>query len=773
MKKADAATTCQKLKECFARFGYPKRLLSDNGGNFIARVTEQMLQENGITHVKASPYHPQSNGMVERVHFVLKTVLEKEREGDSQWDIWIPEVLMAIRCAPHRSTGFSPFQLLFGREARTPVTALREKMIQKKAAPKDIITYVTEMVTKMWETMEVVKAADSKSKDKSKIYYDRSTREDPLSEGEQVLYMSPMGTEGLTAKWEGPCKVLRKVGDLTYLIESPGRGKPIVRHRNFLKRFTLHVDMNTVITAAPDEDELDLAQLEYWTHLTAEEGTTDQELAEAKGMDTLQQDQKVELLQLLKKYRTSFSEVPGLAQVEPFTIKTGEARPVAQYPRRLAYHWVDKVKEETASLEKLGITATSSSPWSSPIVPVPKPDGSVRPCTDYKALNAITETVVYPLPRMEEVLQEVAGAQFITTMDLAKGFLQIPVAKEDQHKTAFVTPHGKWEYSRLPFGLKNAPAHFQKVMDTVLAGVHGARAYIDDVVVYTQTWEEHLKVLELTLQALAKHGFKIKLKKCHFGGVTLNFLGYRVGNGKMSVQEAKIKAVQQYVRPVTKKSTRAFLGLVNFYRRFIPNQATIVAPLTDATRKESPDKINWTRPREKAFEKIKEVLVAQPVLKAPDFTKQFVLATDASGVGLGAVLAQEWEDGLHPIAYWNRKLLPREANYAITELEALAMVEGVLHFALYLLGAKFVVVTDHKALTYWRQLTKAGPKVMRWVLALQHFDFEIRYKQGSANSNADALSRQDWSVERTDTPQLQWLPPQKGGGDVGDSPQGH
>ena len=190
-------------------------------------------------------------------------------------------------------------------------------------------------------------------------------------------------------------------------------------------------------------------------------------------------------------------------------IKTGEARPVAQYPRRLAYHWVDKVKEETASLEKLGITATSSSPWSSPIVPVPKPDGSVRPCTDYKALNAITETVVYPLPRMEEVLQEVAGAQFITTMDLAKGFLQIPVAKEDQHKTAFVTPHGKWEYSRLPFGLKNAPAHFQKVMDTVLAGVHGARAYIDDVVVYTQTWEEHLKVLELTLQALAKHGFKI------------------------------------------------------------------------------------------------------------------------------------------------------------------------------------------------------------------------------------------------------------------------
>ena len=289
-------------------------------------------------------------------------------------------------------------------------------------------------------------------------------------------------------------------------------------------------------------------------------------------------------------------------------------------------------------------------------------------------------------------------------MDLAKGFLQIPVAKEDQHKTAFVTPHGKWEYSRLPFGLKNAPAHFQKVMDTVLSGVHGARAYIDDVVVYTQTWEEHLKVLELTLQALAKHGFKIKLKKCHFGGATLNFLGYRVGNGKMSVQEAKIKAVQQYVRPVTKKNMRAFLGLVNFYRRFIPNQATIVASLTDATRKESPDKINWTRPREKAFEKIKEVLVAQPVLKAPDFTKQFVLATDASGVGLGAVLAQEWEDGLHPIAYWSRKLLPREANYAITELEALAMVEGVLHFELYLLGAKFVVVTDHKALTYWRQL---------------------------------------------------------------------
>jgi hypothetical protein len=418
---------------------------------------------------------------------------------------------------------------LFGREARTPVTALSEKMIQKKAAPKDIITYTTEMVTKMWETMEVVKEADSKSKEKSKTYYDRSTRDDSLSEGEQVLYMSPTGTDGLTAKWEGPCKVLRKVGDLTYLIESPTGRKPIVRHRNFLKRFTLHVDMNTVITAAPDEEELDLAQLEYWTNLSAQEGTTEQQLLAAKGMNSLPQNQKTELMQLLKKYKTTFSEVPGLAKVEPFTIKTGDAQPVAQYPRRLAYHWVDKVKEETASLEKLGITATSSSPWSSPIVPVPKPDGTVRPCTDYKALNAITETVVYPLPRMEEVLQEVAGARYITTMDLAKGFLQIPVAKEDQHKTAFVTPHGKWEYSRLPFGLKNAPAHFQRVMDTVLAGIPGARAYMDNVVVYSQTWEEHVKALELTLEALEKHGFKIKLKKCHFAGATLNFLGYRVG----------------------------------------------------------------------------------------------------------------------------------------------------------------------------------------------------------------------------------------------------
>ena len=389
--------------------------------------------------------------MIERSHFVLKTVLEKEREGDSQWDVWLPEVLMAIRNVPSAATGFSPFQLLFGREARTPITALKERLTQQKPAPKDIVTYTTDLATKMLQTQEAMAAMDQKAKDKSKKYYDRKAVDDPLDVGEEVLYMSPTGTEGLTAKWEGPCRILSKHGDLTYLVENPRKGKPILRHRNFLKRKALHVDM-AVVTATPDQEQLDGAYLEYWTNFSPGE-TTIEQLERARGMDDLPSDKKTELLQLLTNYRTTFSEVPGLAKVEPYKIVTGNSKPVAQYPRKLAYRWVDKVKEEIKSLEKLGIIEQSDSAWASPIVPVAKPDGSVRPCTDYKVLNQVTEPLIYPLPRMEEVLQDVATAKYLTTLDLAKGFLQIPVAKEDQAKTAFVTPHGKWQYSTLDYPL--------------------------------------------------------------------------------------------------------------------------------------------------------------------------------------------------------------------------------------------------------------------------------------------------------------------------------
>ena len=256
----------------------------------------------------------------------------------------------------------------------------------------------------------------------------------------------------------------------------------------------------------------------------------------------------------------------------------------------------------------------------------------------------------------------------------------------------------------------------------------------------------------------------MKLAKCHFAGATLDFLGFKVGKGVLTVQEAKIKAVIDYQPPATKKGLRAFLGLINFYRRFVPGQATIIAPLTDAIRKEAPEKVAWTSAQKQAVQKVKKILTTMPVLRAPDFSKEFVLSTDASGVGIGAILGQEWPDKLHPVGYWSRKLQPREVNYSITEQEALALVEGVQQFAMYLLGGHFTVLTDHKALTFWHQLTKAGPRVMRWGLLLQQFDFSVKFTPGSTHTNADALSRQEWAVERPTGLHLPWLPPLQVGG---------
>ena len=225
LKRVDAKTTADKLVETFARYGIPQEILSDNGSNFVAGLTEELLRRLKCFHIKSSPYHPQSNGMVERLHHVLKTVLEKTRNGDQQWDLWLPSVLASLRDSVHTSTGYTPFQLMFGRDARSPVSALREKWTSEQKLPKAVDTYLTELTTRMVDAQEIVQETDSRAKEKSKKYYDRKTVEDSLSVGEEVLFMSPTGTAGLVAAWEGPYTVLEKKGPLTYLIDAPCRGK--------------------------------------------------------------------------------------------------------------------------------------------------------------------------------------------------------------------------------------------------------------------------------------------------------------------------------------------------------------------------------------------------------------------------------------------------------------------------------------------------------------------------------------------------------------------
>ena len=398
-----------------------------------------------------------------------------------------------------------------------------------------------------------------------------------------------------------------------------------------------------------------------------------------------------------------------------------------------------------------GIIVPSSSPWTSPLVPVRKKDGSLRLCVDYRRLNQMTQEDRYPMPRVEELLEQLGSARFITTLDLTKGYYQVSVHPDDREKTAFMGPMGKFQFVRMPFGLKGAPTTFQRLMDVVLGPCASfARAYIDDIVVFSSTWTDHLRHLEEVFTRLMEAGLKAKPTKCAIAMDHCSYLGHIVGGGQIQMEEAKIAALKDYKRPVTKRDVRAFLGLAGYYRRFVPGFAQLTARISDLTRKEEPPKVNWTAQHEEDFQKLKALMCNKPILHCPDESREFLLQSDASERGIGAVLSQMTEEGVErPVAFFSRKLLPRETRYSTVEKECLGVVAALKHFDVHLVGRRFTIVTDHKALQYLQTMQNANPRLTRWALAIQPFDFQVTHRPGRLHSNADGLSRQAWLDDDT------------------------
>lgn len=431
-------------------------------------------------------------------------------------------------------------------------------------------------------------------------------------------------------------------------------------------------------------------------------------------MQHLIKQHQEKLLQLITQYPEVFTNKPGRADVPPISIKTTSETPITQSPYGIPPHKRDAVQREIDALLKEGIIRKSVSPWASPVVLVTKSDGSIRICINYKKLNAKTVEDNYPLPNIDLVIQAAASSPYISTLDMAKGFHQIKVEPESIPKTAFILPEGKYEYVRMPFGLRNAPAHFQWTINDLLSHLSFSKVYIDDIIIYSDTFEEHIDHLKQVLDILKQHGLTVKVKKCKLVKDSLDFLGHKIGKGFIQPQDAKIKAMKDYKLPQTKKSLRSFLGSINYYRKFIPNFALLASPLYSLTRKSEPHKLSWTEEQLIAFQTLKEALTNDSILIAPDYSKPFLLATDGSYAGIGAVLSQiDDNNDERRVAYYSRRLSAAERNYAVTEVELLAVVEAVKHFQIYLLGKTFNLITDHKALVYLDHFKNYNKRLVR------------------------------------------------------------
>ena len=463
-----------------------------------------------------------------------------------------------------------------------------------------------------------------------------------------------------------------------------------------------------------------------------------------KSSSKLTESERNSVKNLLAQFQDIFVGPDGeLGQTDLTThkIDTKDAEPFKIPPRRVAPTRKKVIEEEVDKMLKQGIIEPSDSPWSSPVCLVTKKDGTCRFCVDYRKLNSVTQKDAYPLPRIDDTLETLGNSKWFSTLDLASGYWQVKLSDADKKKTAFSSHIGLYHFNVMPFGLSNAPATFERLMDGVLGTLKWEKClcYLDDVIVFGKDFETALENLKSVFLQFRLANLKLKPKKCVLFQQEVTFLGHVVSYEGIKCDPSKTESIEQWPRPVSKTEVRSFLGLVSYYRRFVPNFSEIAAPLTRLTRKRV--KYEWSDQCEEAFQKLKQSLINPPVLAFPTEDDTFILDTDASAYGLGCVLSQIQHGEEKVIAYSSRTMNKGQQNYCTTKRELLAVVIFLKQFKHYLYGRKFLIRTDHAPLIWLRNFKDAEGMLARWLSVIETFDYEIQYRPGTKHRNADALSR--------------------------------
>lgn len=684
----------------------------------------------------SSVHHPQSNP-VERMHSILKRILRAlcfEHKRD--WEACLPAALFAIRSAPHESTGFSPAELVYGRGLRCPLRLLRESWEGHGEDPT-VVTYVLDLLERLGKTRNLVESNMKAAQATSKTYYDKSARQRTFSVGDKVMLLRPSKKNKLDVQWEGPAKVVSKLSDTNYEVKL-GRKQSRVFHSNLMKPYVQRQAIVNMTLNMPVEEGAEIPSL-VDAEKPAIKGLLDQ-IGRAQGLN---EEQRNDLRRVVQNFTTVFSNRPGKTTVVEHDIELSSDKPVQSKAYRVSPRLREIMDTEVRRMCELGVVIPCESDYTSPLILVEVPGKDPRPCVDYRKLNAVTVDQTYPIPNLEERVETVSNSMYISTLDLVRGYWQVPLTERASRYAAFISPLGTFRPVVLSFGLKNAPYCFSALMDRVLHGLADfALPYLDDVAVFSDSWEEHIEHLQIVLERLKGAGLTVRAEKCHLGCAQVSYLGHIVGRGQRRPSELKVAAVVKYRRPATKTEVRAFLGLAGYYQHYIKDYSDIASALTDALRKTEPVNVVWDARKECAFQELKRALSEGPVLMAPDFSKEFVIQCDASDRGLGAVLCQEDSEGRErPVLYLSRKLSSREETYSTSEKECACLVWAIQKLACYVAGSRFIVETDHCPLTWLNKMSSKNGRLLRWSIALQQHNFVVRYKKGKLHTNADGLSR--------------------------------
>ena len=681
LRTVTAEDVAEGMFTVFSRTGIPLQLLTDQGPQFMSSLVKSMCKQLKIDNIRTTPYHPECNGIIERMHGTLCGMLTKATSLGLDWVRQLPFALFALRLAPSRDTGLSPFQLVYGRQVRSPLDVLYEGWVDEEYSDFDVELWTDWLGKRMKIWSEIAREKGLEASVARKKQFDKKAVRRELSVGDKVLCRIPGMIKKLNESWKGPYTVKKKLNQVDYLVETR-KGKSKVLHINNLKLYKERDERVRRLTVVAD---------------CVEE---DPELVGVRLGDKCPRFDDRVISELEAAYPQVFSDLPGRTDLCQLVISTVSEQPLATHPHRVPDKWKEGVRKEILKLEEQGIIVKSKSPWASPIVPVPKPDGTIRVCIDYRRLNSITIKDPYYMVTLDEILDRVGSSCVMSKIDLSKGYYQIMVHPGSIDKTAFVSPVGKFAFTRMPFGLANAPAIFQRVMESVLEGCYKFSApYIDDVIVFSSCVDEHVSQLEEVIKALGKAGLTLKKSKCVFGRTSVEYLGHRIGSGCLAVPQHRITAMENYLQPKTKKQLRAFLGAASYYRQFVYQFAWYSSSLSPSTSLSAPAVVDWDEGKLKAFFHLKVSLCNMCILTIPSSEDMFCLHTDASAMGIGATLNVVRDGKELTVAFFSRQLQGAQVRYSATELEALAIIRSVYFFAHYLYGKHFDIMTDHKALT--------------------------------------------------------------------------
>lgn len=805
LRTVTARSICECLLNCWSWLGVPTTVTCDNASYNVATLTQEVMKRFGCSPRFITVGHKEANGLAERYIGTVKSLIAKAAiEYPKSWHKHLAFIMWSLREVPNDTTGVPPWLLALGTLPRGPLAVLKESWCGDRDVPSSFGKDPTKYLQELHEKLQVAqKYADTHAKLAQRIYaerYNRRAKEKQFCVGDKVLILQPDTTRSrVFSRWKGPAIIVEVKSPSSYVVDLHGNKHRM--HVNQLRHYNVRADEVTYDTRAfgqqisPSNISVKVTQVEdaqdlddfgdlyednernifhtvstcaiihnedldfgpihpFELHKNGGSDVTQtcenlpSQRINPESVSHLSDTERAQLFAILDKYSDVFRDKPGLCTEFRHEIPvTADFRPKRLQGYRIPEKLKPDVEQQINEMLEQGIIRRSNSPMASPLVCVLKNGGKdgVRLVCDFRYVNSFSVSDAYPIADIQDIVQRIGRSRYLTITDLSSGYWQTEILEKDRWKTAFIYGNELYEWNRTAFGLKNSGCTFCRNLQFVLKPIkHFAEAYVDDSVVHSMEWFQHLEDLDKYLETIRLAGLTLKLKKCKFGLPEVKFCGLLVGSGSRRADPEKITAIKQLVMPVTKKQVRQVLGFFSYFRESIPKFAELAKPLTDLTVKTVSNKVPWGIKEQEAYDKLKNALckATENKLAIIDLNKPFHLHVDASQHTVSGALMQVGEDEIeHPIAFFSQKLNATQRNWAVIEKEAYAALTAVRRYYNWVFGAKLVIISDHNPITYLTETAPKSSKLMRWSLALQDMNVEFKYRVGKEHVVPDTLTR--------------------------------